>query len=334
MRGSGPARPRRFSPRTALRWLAPLSILAPALVASSPPVHAVQTRQNSIVSAVPASFTPWVNDGTVFAMAEVAGQIVLGGSFTNVSPAGDPGTVDNQPHALAFDATSGSIDTGFNPTVNGQVNSVAPGPKPDEVYVGGSFSQVDGSTMRVALLNVHTGGIVAGWHPPHMNGAVDKVLLAHGRLYVGGRFSSVGGKSRRGLATLNPSTGRVTSYLDLQLSGHHNYGTNCDPSKESCAKGVVGAKAFDVNPSGTRMVVIGNFTHMAGRPRDQVAMVDLNRSRAAVDKRWSTLAYTAACTPDSFDSYIRDVQFDPAGKYFVIAATGGVGHNRDHSYSS
>lgn len=334
MRGSVAKLPRMFAVRGWISRLAVVGVFAPALVGAALPAHAVQARQSTVVSAVPAGFTPLVHNGTVFAMAEVGGQIVIGGTFTTASPASHPGTVYSRPDVLAFNATSGAIDGGFRPKVNGKVDSVIPGPKPDEVYIGGTFSTVNGVTTRVALLNIHSGAIVPGWHMPQLNGVVDKLLLSHGRLYVAGTFDKVGHNVRRGLASLDPSSGKLTSYLRLPFTGHHNYGTKCNPHKDICAKGTPRVRSLDVDPAGSRMVVVGNFIHAAGLPRDQVAMIDLGKSGAVVSKRWSTLAYSAKCDVKSFDSYIRDVQFAPGGNYFVIVATGGAGVNSDHTDSS
>jgi hypothetical protein len=301
----------------------------------APPAGAVQTSQPTLVSAVPAADTPAVNDGVVYAIAQVGSQIILGGTFTSVSPANDPGTVYSLPDTFAFDSTTGTIDnTGFLPAVNGKVDTVIAGPRPGEVYISGAFTSVDGSAMRVALLDTTTGAVVSGWNPPAINGPIDRLVLADNRLFAGGRFTTVDSVVHRGLVALDPATGRLTSYVDLSFTGHHNYGTKCDPTTTTCANGTTGVTSMDINPAGTRMVVVGNFIDVSGRARDQIAMVDLGKSSATVDTHWATLAYTSPCFDYAFDSYIRDVQFSPDGSYFVVAATGGIGSNSDHTNSS
>jgi hypothetical protein len=189
--------------------------------------------------------------------------------------------------------------------------------------------------MRVALLDTNTGALVSSWHPSSIDSSVNKLVLSHGRLYVGGAFTTVGNATHKGLVALAPTTGKVTSYVGLSFTGHHNYDRLCKPSKTNkCAKGVPGVRGLDVNPNGTRMVVTGNFVNVSGRPRDQVAMLDLTKTHARVDQQWATLAYTAECFANGYDSYIRDVQFAPSGSYFVIVATGGIGRNSDHTKSS
>jgi PKD repeat protein len=317
-------------------------MLVMALVASTftfwpSAAQAVQANQPNVVSAVPQTNTPDVNDGTVYSIGQVGNQVFLGGDFTSVSPHGQPGTTFTRNNILAFNPTTGAIDTGFVPTVNGEVDTIAPGPVAGQVYIGGSFTTVDGVTMRVALLNTSNGSIVSTWKPANISGAVTKVELANGMLFVGGSFTAAGGANHGGLVALNSTTGKALTYANLAFTGHHNFGVNC--SGTGCANGAVGIKAFDIDPSGQHMVVIGNFTSAGPQggtasPRDQVALVDLTQSSAVLDPNWATAAYTAACFTNAFDSYIRDVQFSPDGSYFVIAATGGSGTNSDGTNSS
>ena len=335
MRRSG-SRYLRSSPRRGIS-LAIATLVAGAATSSlvAAPAAAFQIALPNVVSPVPAAGTPDINDGRVLSIATVGGQMILGGDFTTVSPAADAGTVYPLANVFAFNATTYAIDdTGFVPTVNGQVNSVIAGPKPDEVYIGGAFTNVDGKPMRVALLNTTTGALVPGWKPAALNATVNKLVLADDRLFVAGVFTSAAGKIHRGLVALAPHTGKVTSYVNLSFTGHHNYGTKCNLSTTKCAPGSTGVKSIDVNPAGNRMVAVGNFTDVSGAARDQVAQINLGKHAATVNQQWKTLAYTATCFDKAFDSYIRDVQFSPDGSYFVIASSGGIGTNSDGTQSS
>jgi PKD repeat protein len=317
-------------------------MLVMALVASTftfwpSAAHAVQASQPNVVSAVPQTNTPDVNDGTVYSIGQVGNQVILGGDFTSVSPHGQPGTTFTRNNILAFNPTSGVIDTGFVPTVNGEVDSIIPGPAAGQVYIAGSFTTVDGVAMRVALLNTSNGSLVSTWKPASISGATTKLVLANGMLFVGGSFTAAGGAQHGGLVALNPTTGKALTYVNLAFTGNHNFGVNCTGT--GCADGAVGIKSFDIDPSGQHLIAIGNFTSAGpqggpGLPRDQVAMIDLGTTSATIDPNWATAAYTAACFTNAFDSYIRDVQFSPDGSYFVIAATGGSGTNTDGTNSS
>jgi PKD domain len=335
MRGRFPMPSKTVGTRAFTASVAVLGVLTSiALAAGS--AQALQAKQTRLVSAIPGTHTPAINNGVVSAIAQVGNEIFLGGTFTSVSPVGNPSksyTVDNM---VAFNARTGALALGFQPKMNGSIATIAAGPSAQEVYVGGDFTWIDGRQMRVALLNTSTGKIVSGWRPSSMIGIIGRVILTHGRLFVGGSFTTVGGKNHDGLVALVPKTGKVTSYINLNFTGHHNYGVNCHPRQRSCANGRVGLKAMDINAAGTRLVAIGNFTHVGGVQRDQVAVLELGKKKVWVDPRWATGAYTAGCDDGGrgFDSYVRDVQFAPNGSYFVVVATGGRGTNHDGSKSS
>ena len=74
---------------------------------------------------------------------------------------------------FAFDATTGAISSGFAPVVNGNVETVLPGPTAGTVYIGGNFTSVNGGAVnRLALLDLSTGSRVttfnvgAGFNAP------------------------------------------------------------------------------------------------------------------------------------------------------------------------
>jgi hypothetical protein len=324
--------------RTAI--LVVMALVASTFAAWPTAAHAVGVQQPTLVNAVPQAATPDINNGVVYAIAQVGTQMIVGGTFTSASPHATPGTTYTHNYILSFNATTGAIDnTGFLPTLNGQVNAIIPGPAANEVYVGGSFSTVNGVTTHVALLSTTTGAIVSGWKAPATNGIVQTLALAGGRLFVGGLFTTAGGISHGGLIALNPTTGALTTYVSLAFTGHHNYGVNCDPTTSSCSNGGVGVRKIDVDPAGTHLIALGNFNSAGpvggtASARDQVAMIDLGPTAAVVDPNWATDAYTAQCFSGAYDDYVRGVQFSPDGSYFVIVATGGSGTNSDGTNSS
>jgi hypothetical protein len=298
------------------------------LSAVETPRVAAAVNHPSLVSDVSPTFTPNINPsgtGVVYAIAKSGSNIYLGGSFTNISPHNAPNNVTTVTNVTAFNGSTGAIVTTFKPNVNNTVWAVLPGPTPGTVYVGGSFTTINGTTSHLALLNGTTGAVVPGWTSPKFDGAVNRLALANGQLLVGGWFTAVGGQSHKGLASLNPTTGAVTSYVPstMTFTGHHNYGVNCTGS--SCPNGAVGVKSLDVSPDGTRAIVLGNFTSVGGTARDQIAMLDLTASSATLDPNWNTLGFTSACKPTGFDSYVRDVEFSPDGSYFVVVTTGAGG---------
>src|SRR4051794_27836642 len=86
-----------------------------ALVVGGAQPAAAQPAQDRIVSAVPGSFTPNIDNGLVNAITQVGNRIIVGGTFTSVTKSG---TSYPRNYIFAFDATTGAIDTGFVPLFN------------------------------------------------------------------------------------------------------------------------------------------------------------------------------------------------------------------------
>jgi PKD repeat protein len=292
---------------------------------------ATQAQQSTVVSAVPATYTPDVNDGEVDAIAQSGPDVVLGGTFDSVSAHGSSASTSVS-NLTAFVAGTGTLVSTFKAVTNGKVETAIAGPVSGTVYVGGDFTSIDGVTSSLALISTTTGAIVSGWTSPATNGSVQSLVLRGSQLFVAGAFTTVAGVSHGGLAVLNPATGALTAFATPAFTGHHNYLVNCNPATlpppppghppYTCANSSPGLKSIDVNPAATRLIAVGNFTSVSGAARDQVALLDLSATGATVDPSWKTLAYTAGCTAIAFDTYMRAVQFSADGSYFVIVTTG------------
>ncbi len=307
----------RLRNRAAIVAIAGTVVLAGASVVGATPANAVGSGVNwtTIPSPVPSKAYPNITDGTVYAITQVGNTIVVGGTFTAVTSGGKSFTRSN---LLAFDATTGALSTTFAPTFDNTIQALAPGPTAGTVYVGGNFNTVNGVRSKgLTLLNVSSGGIVGGFRPAALNGIVYAISLTSSRLYITGSFTTAGGATHDGIASLVPSSGALDPYMDIQLTGHHNYnGTG--------AKGAVGGRSMAVNPAGTRAIVVGNFKNADSLLRDQIVEIDLDSSpNAVIDPTWATSAYTARCIYTAFDTYVTDVQYSADGSYFAVTATGG-----------
>lgn len=301
-----------------------LTMLA-ALIAAACMVFAVAPRlpeadgagasQQTVVSDLPGTNTPNISNGTVRSITQVGPWIIVAGSFTAALSPGSSTPVTRN-GVLAFDADTGMVAAGFAPSIDGSVNVVITGQTPNTVYIGGQFTTVNGVASRnIAMLNLADGSLMSGFRPTVLNGAVQDMRLSGDRLYVVGGFTTAGGVSHQGIATLNPKTGAVEPFMNVQLTGHHNYnGTG--------AKGSLGGRALDISPDGSRAVVVGNFKHANGVLHDQIVMLDLTGTTASVQANWNTAAFSAACAARSFDTYVRDVDFSPDGSYFAVVTTG------------
>ncbi|WP_286279166.1 hypothetical protein [Naasia aerilata] len=108
-------------------------------------------------------------DGVVWSQVIAGNTVYAGGNFTTARPAGSPAGVNTVPRSnlLAYNLTTGELITGFAPTLNGEVKSLAVSPDGTRVYAAGSFTQVNGLTRnRVVAFDVASGAVVAGFAPP------------------------------------------------------------------------------------------------------------------------------------------------------------------------
>lgn len=266
-------------------------------------------QPNKIVSADPANFTPNLLDGDVQSVAQIGDRVFIGGNFTQAEEAGST-TVLTRDRVLAFDATTGKIDTGFHPSVDGEVSVVLPSADGKSLYLGGIFKNIDGAPHKaLAEVDADTGAVVSGF-TPNVDAAVKDLRLAGGRLWAGGNFDLVDGASQNALAALNPTTGRRDTYQSLPFTGTQNGGTTH-------------IVKMDVSPDGSKLVAVGNFTSVGGQSRPQIVMLDLTGPTAALAD-WQTSKYAAACSA-SFDTYMRGIDFSPDGSFFVVTSTGAAG---------
>src|SRR5436190_1377034 len=132
---------------------------------------------------------------------------------------------------------------------------------PDGWYIAGSFTHVGGLARR-DLAHIRANGTV----DPAFDATFDPAPTANIRalarsgstLFVGGSFSSIGGKTRNALAALDGSTGKATSWD----AGANN------------ASGSPRVEALTV--SGSTLFVGGIFTGIGGESAGNVAALDVS----------------------------------------------------------
>jgi hypothetical protein len=274
-----------------------------ALYSSAPATGSI--AQPHVVSEDPANFTPNIIDGggvdktSVDALAQLGNTLYAGGEFRLVQKGG---TTFNRTNLVSFDATDGTVTPNFAPTFDGKVFALlATG---TSLYVGGYFHQANGVARRgLVKLNATTGAVDTAFDA-HLNGAVQEIRLVNGRLLVGGKFSQK-------LLALNPATGANTNYINISITG--TVASNA---------GATDVYRFAVNPQGTRLVAIGNFTTVGGQDRRRAFMLDLGAS--ATLSQWYYAPLRNNCRASSLPAYMRDVDFSPDGSYFVVDTTGFV----------
>jgi hypothetical protein len=292
-----------FSKRTLRTVLVALGLSV--VVAGVPTVASASIALGTVVSANPANFTPNVASGAVYKFTQVGGTMYAGGAFSSVStPAGvSPGGTFSRSNIVAFSATSGVISTSFAPSVNGEVWALAS--DGTSLWIGGTFTSVNGVARRgVAKLNPTTGAVDSAFNANLASGKVTELALVGGRLIAGGTFPGR-------LRAVNPATGANTGYLNLSISG--SVADNAGP---------VEVYRFAVNPAGTRLVAVGNFTSVAGQTRYRAFMLTLGATASL--NPWYYPPLQNLCRADSLPDYMRDVDFSPDGSWFAFVSTGFI----------
>ncbi len=275
----------------------------------------------------------------VYSTAYVHGDVIVAGAFTHTCPPGPLAkglcaakSQVTRDDIFAYKAGTGAIDPHFRPILNaGPVYSVIAGPKgSDSVYVGGSFSSVNGATHK-GLVQLHVnpgvtkgpdadGTIVTGFAGKVGDTVHSLALSPDGKsLYVAGQFGSAdgvrqfaGGAVVSGLARLNSVTGALDSSFAFTLS---------DPPAGSPIK----ADAISLSPSGAELAVVGPALQVNGQARPRLAIINTGTKLGAP----SSLAdFTAPILSDNCQNqhdYVRSVAFSQDGSFLAISGTGYMG---------
>ena len=232
----------RAAARPAIRRTVTLAAATLALAVVAPaPAHAV-------VATTP-DVTVKVGAGGVHAVARGGSLTYLGGVFTSVG-------VQPRTNVAAVTA-DGRVDAQFDPGTNGRVNAIAVSEDGATVFLGGTFTQVGGAARSgLAAVDAVTGEVLADW-VANTSGTTPEVasLAVEGdRLYVGGRFATIGDVPRPKLAALSVDTGDVL--LDFR------------PRPQGGVREVV------VSPEDGNVYVGGEITALGGQPRAAAGAVD------------------------------------------------------------
>jgi hypothetical protein len=285
-----------------------LGILTVAFLALSV-VPANASVALGVVRVAPSPATPHAVDSAglnsdVVVFAQVGDVMYAGGTIGNVQNPARTLTYART-NVFAFDARNGAV-LGFAPNVNGTVWAIVP-QSDGTLILGGSFTTVNGVARRGLAKVTSTGVLVPGFVPAGMTGGgVTDAQLVNGRLLVSGSFP-------RRLVALDPTTGADLGYLRFAVAG--TVASNA---------GLTRVYRFAVNPDGTRLLGIGNFTSVGGQARRQAFMADLGATSATVDGWYDPNLDKQCAAASTIPVYLRDVDWSPDGAAFGFAGTGFV----------
>lgn len=288
------------------------------------------------VSAVPAGGTPHLaptsTTETVRQLVQCGGTMYAVGSFTQIKRYSNIYTRNN---IFSFSATAPFKVTSWNPDVNGVVNTIAfNGSNCADAYIGGAFTSVGGVAVHnLAEISTSTGQVVPGFG--HNAGSqVETLQVAGAHLLVGGFFKWINGSNADPyMASLNPTTGKDDGFLHLNISGHYQY-----PNVKTNSTEVYNQQ---LSHSGTLDLVEGDFTSVAGLPRQQIFMLDVSGQTATVTG-WSSPewdgskgnlpnGYPYQCSY-SHPFYIHAAAWSPNDSTIYVADTGFKAWNWNGTY--
>lgn len=208
------------------------------------------------------AFNPNPN-GVVYAIAyQPNGQVVIGGAFTTVQPNG-AASATTRNHVARFNV-DGSLDTGFNPSPNQTVLSLAVQPN-GQIVIGGGFSTLSpgGSSgipqARQCIARVNSDGSLDTGFDPEANYSVDVIMmLPNGQMIIGGSFT-----------TLQPNGATSTQQADfiarLNADGTLDQSYVINP--------LASVQAVALQPDG-KLLLGGTFTSV--NPVDSPAVTAIN----------------------------------------------------------
>lgn len=238
----------------------------PATAADPPQPPPLLQRDGNVVTSDPIP-TVQIDNGYVWAQTTIGSTVYAVGRFNNArAPLAAPGTsLTARSNVLAYNITTGQL-LPFAPQVNGVIKAVAASPDGSRIYVGGTFTSVNGQTRyNFAALDASTGQLVPGFAPSVGGTGVYALATSGSSVYVGGLFTQGNGTARKNLAAFNASTGALLPWgpqTDLQVD------------------------AMVMDPAGQNVIAAGRFSQVNGNTAMRGA-VALNRTSGAVDTAWA-----------------------------------------------
>jgi hypothetical protein len=151
-------------------------------------------------------FNPVINNRVRALAVDTTGNLFALGDFQTVNGV-------SRMRLAKFDNT-GNL-TSFNPSFNviqaGAFNSALAINSSGELYVGGSFTSVSG-TSRTRLAKFDSTGVLTSLNPLFDGSVLALALDDSGNLFVGGQFNTIGGTATRSKLAKLDSAGVLTSF--------------------------------------------------------------------------------------------------------------------------
>jgi uncharacterized delta-60 repeat protein len=224
-------------------------IIVGSFTSLSPNAVATAVSRNFIArlntnGTVDTAFDPNANGAVSSVALQPNGQIIIGGTFSNIDP--NESNTSYIRENIARLNPDGSVDTSFNPNAAGQISTITLQPN-GQILVGGAFvsfqpNAVGNNITRNFAARLNADGTLDNAFDPEPNGIVNgMVLLANGQIILGGSFSTLQPElgatiiTRNNLVRVN-ADGSVDMTYDPNANGSVNVLTP-EPNGELLAGG-------------------------------------------------------------------------------------------------
>ncbi|HKX60499.1 MAG TPA: immunoglobulin domain-containing protein, partial [Verrucomicrobiae bacterium] len=193
-------------------------------------------------------------DGDVLALQLFENSVYVGGRFSQLGGQSRSG--------LAAVAPSDGSLLPWAPLLDAEVQTI--GVNDDRIFVGGNFLSADGAARNgLAAFNRLTGQLVLSWDPNPRHGlapgSVISLRVDCDTVYVGGRFTTIGGSLRTNVAVVDAQSGQASSW-DAKIGPLRSNGL---PSFVQ-----------SVEVSGNTVFIGGEFATASGLTRRDLIAVD------------------------------------------------------------
>jgi len=207
-------------PKTALRSVLWTGLFMASAFTMGTPAHAdIGATHTSLISEFASFNTPGVVDGRVQTIAIDGDTVFVGGTFTQIQEPLD-GEIINQPYLFAYSKSTGNIIRDFDPVLNSTVFALETTGDGTGIFVGGQFNIVNGQSNLRGLVKLDDNGDrTTGFIPPRPNAVVNSLVRLGNKLYIGGKFNTIGQQPIESLAAIDTTSGSVLPEVDLDFDG-------------------------------------------------------------------------------------------------------------------
>ena len=268
------------------------------LVAAGPAAASAASDPTLNVSGVVASYS-WQTNNTVWALAAGNGSVYVGGDFTSVRPHGDAAGTGEvaRTYIAEFNASTGALES-FDPTLDGDVRAAALSPDGSTLYIGGSFTHVNGAYHdHLAAFSTATGALISSWKPAAGSQVLNIAVAPNGsEVYLGGDFTKLDSVARTYAGAVDSASGAIEPWAPV-----------LDGAVTSVA----------VAPDDSRVLVGGYFNTFNGVSQHAIGSTD------PVNGTSEPWAATILPNRSGCVSNVKDIVVQGSVAYLAAEGTGG-----------